>query len=91
MPSLTQRYATSYIATVMGLIVIFLKVRDNYLTTIDNLQQVDRDVIFDSETQNRSSSRYDFVMLPCNILLLDFPADLYKALKDFLMKLKLRT
>ena len=71
------------------LFITYFKVRDNYLTTIDNLQQVDRDVIFDSETQNRSSSRYEIVMLACNILLLDFPADLYKALKGFLMKLKL--
>lgn len=64
MQSLILRYATTSCIVdphgiyLMELFINFIKVRDNYLEAIDNLQQVDRDVIFNSETQNRSSSRY---------------------------------
>jgi hypothetical protein len=49
------------IMVVLNFALIFIqKVRNNYLTAIDNLQQVDKDTILDSEIQNQSSSRYMF-------------------------------
>ena len=35
-----------------------LKVRQNYLQAIDNIQQAPAEVVFESQAQTRSSSKY---------------------------------
>jgi len=37
---------------------MFLQVRDNYLQSIDNIQQADADAVFLSQMMTNSSTRY---------------------------------
>ena len=37
--------------------LLYVQVRDNYLQTIDNIQQADEDAVFESQQEQNSSTR----------------------------------